>query len=159
MELADFLVEMVQKQASDLFISVDAPPMVNVEGAMTALNDQPIDEAAAHTLIRSILDENQLRDYEKDLELNIAPQAPDAGRFRVNLFYQRGATAAVCRYIRDEILSVGELGLPEKLNEIMKTRSSSSTATARRWSTSGKSGSTRIPTKMRSKMHYAKRRT
>ena len=119
MKLADFLVEMVQKQASDLFISVDAPPMVNVEGAMTALNDQPIDEAAAHTLIRSILDENQLRDYEKDLELNIAPQAPDAGRFRVNLFYQRGAPAAVCRYIRDEILSVGELGLPEKLNEII----------------------------------------
>ena len=86
MKLADFLVEMVQKQASDLFISVDAPQMVNVEGAMTALNDQPIDQASAHALVRSILDENQLRDYEKDLELNIALQVPDAGRFRVNCF-------------------------------------------------------------------------
>jgi twitching motility protein PilU len=119
MKLADFLVDMVGKQASDLFISVDAPPMVNVEGRMTALNDQSIDEDTAHALIRSILDENQLRDYEKDLELNIALQVPGAGRFRVNLFYQRGAPAAVCRYIKDRILSVAELGLPDKLNEII----------------------------------------
>ncbi len=119
MKLADFLVDMVKQQASDLFISVDAPPMINVEGRMTALNDQVIDEPSAHELIRSILDESQLTTYETDLELNIALQVPDAGRFRVNLFYQRGAPAAVCRYIKDKILSVAELGLPEKLNEVI----------------------------------------
>ena len=119
MKLADFLVDMAAQQASDLFVSVDAPLMINVEGRMTALNDQVIDEQSAKALIRSILDEEQLRDYEANLELNIALQVPGAGRFRVNLFFQRGAPAAVCRHIKDHILSVSELGLPEKLNEII----------------------------------------
>jgi twitching motility protein PilU len=119
MKLANFLVEMAALEASDLFISVDAPPMTNVEGKMTALNDQVIDASSAHDLIRSILNEEQLKTFETDLELNIAIQVPDAGRFRVNLFYQRGAPAAVCRHIKNKILSVSELGLPEKLNEII----------------------------------------
>jgi twitching motility protein PilU len=119
MNLAQLLVEMVARQASDLFISVDAPPMINVEGRMSALNEQVIDEPMAHALVRSILDEEQLRTYQSDLELNIALQVPDAGRFRVNLFYQRGAPAAVCRYIKDRIPSIDELGLPDKLNEII----------------------------------------
>ena len=119
MKLADFLADMSAKQASDLFITVDAPPMINIEGRMSALNDRPIDKDSAEQLIRSILDEDQLSTFETDLELNIALEVPDAGRFRVNLFYQRGAPAAVCRHIRDRILSVAELGLPEKLNEII----------------------------------------
>jgi twitching motility protein PilU len=119
MNLAGFLVDAAAKNASDLFISVDSPPMVNVEGRMTALNDQVIDEQTANALVRSILDEEQLKTYETNLELNLALQVPDAGRFRVNLFFQRGAPAAVCRFIKDKILSVAELGLPEKLNEII----------------------------------------
>jgi twitching motility protein PilU len=119
MKLADFLVDAAAMQASDLFISVDSPPMVNIEGRMTALNDQVIDERAAKTLVRSILDEEQLQTFEANLELNMALQVPGAGRFRVNLFFQRGAPAAVCRHIKDKILSVAELGLPDKLNEII----------------------------------------
>jgi twitching motility protein PilU len=119
MKLADFLVDMVANQASDLFITVGAPPMINVEGRMAALNDQVIDKHSAHALIHSILDEVQLETFESELELNIALQVPEAGRFRVNLFYQRGAPAAVCRFIRDKILSVSELGLPENLNELI----------------------------------------
>lgn len=119
MNLAEWLVDMASQQASDLFITVGAPPMVNVEGIMTALNDQVIDKDSANALIRSILDEEQIEAFERDLELNIALQVPDAGRFRVNLFYQRGAPAAVCRFIKSKILSVAELGLPEKLNEII----------------------------------------
>jgi twitching motility protein PilU len=119
MNLSEWLVEMASKQASDLFISVDAPPMINIEGTMSALNDSVIDNDTAHALIRSILDEQQIETFERDLELNIAIQVPDAGRFRVNLFYQRGAPAAVCRFIKSKILSVSELGLPEKLNEII----------------------------------------
>lgn len=119
MNLTEWLVEMASKQASDLFISVDAPPMINIEGRMSALNDQVIDGDAAKTLIHSILDDEQIEAFQRDLELNIALQVPDAGRFRVNLFYQRGAPAAVCRFIKSKILSVTELGLPEKLNEII----------------------------------------
>ena len=116
MKLNKYLVDMVALRASDLFISVGAPAMANVEGQMRALSEDVIDESSARELIRSILDEDQLRTFEKDLELNIALQVPDAGRFRVNLFYQRGAPAAVCRHIKDTVLSVAELGLPEKLN-------------------------------------------
>jgi len=119
MNLSEWLVDMVSKQASDLFITVDAPPMINVEGRMSALNEQVIDSDAAQALIHSILDPQQIEAFQRDLELNIALQVPEAGRFRVNLFYQRGAPAAVCRFIKSKILSVAELGLPEKLNEII----------------------------------------
>jgi len=118
-ELAEYLVEMVKKQASDLFISVGAPAMINVEGAMSALDDNVLDEESARALVYSVLNDEQVKTFKKELELNMALQVPNAGRFRVNLFYQRGAPAAVCRYIRDKILSVSQLGLPEKLNEII----------------------------------------
>jgi twitching motility protein PilU len=118
-ELADYLVEMVKKQASDLFISVGAAPMVNVEGKMSALGNNVLDEESARALVNSIMNKEQLKAYEKDLELNMALQVPNAGRFRVNLFHQRGAPAAVCRYIKDKIPSFSQLGLPEKLNEVI----------------------------------------
>jgi twitching motility protein PilU len=119
MGLSEYLVEMVDQQASDLFISVGAPPMVNVEGKMSALGNKVVDEESARALVYSVLTDKQVKTYEKELELNMALEVPDAGRFRVNLFYQRGAPAAVCRYIKDQMPSVAELGLPEKLNELI----------------------------------------
>jgi len=119
LKLAEFLVEMVNKQASDLFISVGAPPMINVEGEMCALNNNAVDEDSARALVYSIMNDEQVKTFENELELNMALQVPNAGRFRVNLFYQRGAPAAVCRYIKDQLPSVAELNLPEKLNEIV----------------------------------------
>jgi twitching motility protein PilU len=110
---------MVNKQASDLFLSVGAPPMINVEGEMCALNNNVVDEESARALVYSIMNDEQAKVYENELELNMALQVPDAGRFRVNLFYQRGAPAAVCRYIKDQLPSVSQLGLPDKLNEII----------------------------------------
>jgi len=119
LELAQYLVEMVKKQASDLFISMGAAPMVNVEGHMSALDDNVLSEESARALVYSVLSDEQIKTYEEELELNTAIQVPNAGRFRVNLFYQRGAPAAVCRHIKDQMPSVSELGLPEKLNEII----------------------------------------
>ena len=119
MGLSEYLVEMVDQQASDLFISVGAPPMVNVEGKMSALGNKVVDEESARALVYSVLSDKQVKTYEKELELNMALEVPDAGRFRVNLFYQRGAPAAVCRHIKDQMPSVAELGLPEKLNELI----------------------------------------
>ena len=110
---------MVNKQASDLFLSVGAPPMINVEGEMCALNNNVVDEESARALVYSIMNDEQVKVYENELELNMALQVPDAGRFRVNLFYQRGAPAAVCRYIKHQLPSVSQLGLPDKLNEII----------------------------------------
>ena len=110
---------MVNKQASDLFISAGAAPMVNVEGKMSALGNEVVDEESARALVYSVLNDEQVKTYERDLELNMALQVPKAGRFRVNLFYQRGAPAAVCRHIKDQMPSVSQLGLPEKLNEII----------------------------------------
>jgi len=118
-ELSEYLVAMVEKQASDLFISVGAPPMVNVEGKMSALDNNVVDEESARALIHSVLNDEQRKTFQTDLELNMALQVPNAGRFRVNLFHQRGAPAAVCRYIKDQIPSVSQLGLPQKLHEII----------------------------------------
>ena len=62
---------------------------------MSALNDNAVDEDAARALVYSILNDEQRKTFETDLELNMALQVPGAGRFRVNLFMQRGAPAAV----------------------------------------------------------------
>ena len=77
--------------------------MVKVEGKTRALNDRVVDAADAHTMIYSILTDAQISEFEQNLELNIAFHIPDAGRFRINVFKQRGEMAMVARYIKSHI--------------------------------------------------------
>ena len=93
--------------------------MVKVEGKTSALNDRVVDAATAHTMIYSILTDSQISEFEQNLELNIAFRIPDAGRFRINVFKQRGEMALVARYIKSTIPSIEDLGLPAKLKEFI----------------------------------------
>ena len=86
---------------------------------MSALDNNVVDEESARALLHSVLNDEQRKTFQNDLELNMALQVPNAGRFRMNLFYQRGAPAAVCRHIKDQIPSVSQLGLPTKLHDII----------------------------------------
>ncbi|MGR5359192.1 type IV pili twitching motility protein PilT, partial [Vibrio chagasii] len=70
-------------------------------------------------LVKSIMNEKQLREYEDSLECNFAITAPGAGRFRVSAFIQQGRAGMVLRTINTKIPSLGELDLPPILNEIV----------------------------------------
>jgi twitching motility protein PilU len=119
MDLTTLLIKVIELKGSDLFISADAPPQIKVEGKMVAVGKTPLDAQQTHQLAYSIMNDEQMKTFERDLELNIALSLPNAGRFRINVFSQRGEMALVARYIKSDIPSISKLGLPEKLQELI----------------------------------------
>lgn len=119
MDISPFFRLMVDKGASDLFFSVGAPPNIKIEGITTPVGQVPIKSQQMTEIILSILNEEQQKEFEANMELNMALSLPDVGRFRINLFRQRGDVAMVVRYIKGEIPSIEDLKLPEILKTIM----------------------------------------
>jgi twitching motility protein PilU len=119
MDLTTLLIKVIELKGSDLFISAGAPPQIKVEGEMVAVGKIPLDSQQTHQLAYSIMNDEQMKTFERDLELNIALNLQNAGRFRVNVFSQRGEIALVARYIKSDIPSISKLGLPKKLQELI----------------------------------------
>lgn len=113
----------VEKQASDLFISVGAPISIKINGATLPVNDQQIDAEMVRRIAYELITPDQIAAFEQKLELNFSIRVPDVGNFRVNMFRQRRDTAIVIRYIRASVRSIDELRLPPILkNLIMEKR-------------------------------------
>ncbi len=110
---------MAQKKASDCFFSVGAPPSMKIEGNMIHLGDTPLSSHQVHEMAYALMSEKQQREYEATLEMNFAIQPAGVGRFRINIYRQRGEVAIAVRYIRDEIPSLESLNLPKKLEELV----------------------------------------
>jgi len=119
MELTALLAELVDKKGSDLFVSYNAKPLMNVEGEMLPLASEALDSETTQRLIYSILSDRDIATFEQTLELNKSLHLPNIGRFRVNVFRQRGEPSLVARYIKDTIPSIEQLGLPSSLKEIV----------------------------------------
>jgi twitching motility protein PilU len=119
MDLTTLLFKVIELKGSDLFITADAPPQIKVEGRTIAVGDKALNAHETHQLAYSIMNDEQMKTFERDLELNIALNLQSAGRFRVNVFNQRGEKALVARYIKSDIPSISQLGLPEKLQELI----------------------------------------
>lgn len=111
----------LDRNASDLFITSLAAPSVKADGEMKALSDQKLSVAQTGFIVRSIMNDKQLKEYEEHLECNFAISLPGKGRFRVNTFTQRGAPGMVLRYIPDYIPNFKELVLPPILKDISMT--------------------------------------
>lgn len=118
-EISAYLKLMVDNNASDLFFSVGAPANIKIEGVTRALGQPPLDSQAVHELAYSIMSDDQIKTYEGSLELNMAISFKDLGRFRVNVFRQRGEIAMVIRYIKNKIPSLEQLGLPPILKDLI----------------------------------------
>ena len=93
-----------------------------MDGKVTPISQQPLSAVQAIGLVKSIMNEKQLREYEDSLECNFAITAPGAGRFRVSAFIQQGRAGMVLRTINTKIPSLGELDLPPILNEIVMSK-------------------------------------
>ena len=113
-ELVQLLVE---RNGSDLHISAGAPPMVRINGRLVSMEQEVLDPEATKKLIYSILDNEQILRFERDAELDMSFGLSGLGRFRTNVFYQRGAVGAVLRVIPYDIKSMEELGLPKDVCE------------------------------------------
>ena len=91
------LHSMLDKKASDLFITALASPSIKIDGQMKPLSDQKLNSEQAGFLVRSILNDKQLKEFEEHMECNFAISLPGKARFRVNTFTQRGAPGMVLR--------------------------------------------------------------
>ena len=123
MELTPLLVKMVEQQASDLFISVGAKPIIKVEGRLIPVGDNVITVEQAQNLVQSILDDEKAKLFEHELELNMALNIEGTGRFRVNIYRQKGEPAMVVRFVKGQVPSLSSLGLPAVLSELIMAKS------------------------------------
>ena len=117
--LEPYLKIMVEKQASDLFFVTGAPPNMKVQGKTTAIAKNAFHSGQVQKLAYSLLSDEQIRDFEINRELNLGFTLESVGRFRVNIFIQRSEVSMVIRYIKWDIPSIDELGLPQILKEIV----------------------------------------
>ncbi len=118
-ELTQFLHAMAEKKASDLFFSVGAPPSIKINGETRHLGETPLSTETVHDLAYSVMSDRQQREFEATMEMNLAIGLADAGRFRVNVYRQRGHVALAVRYISSEIPSIEALNLPPILRELI----------------------------------------
>lgn len=119
MDMFDYLKLTIKEHASDLFISVGAPATIKVGGVTRPVGDVPLTSEDVAMMARSIMNDAQQREFEETMELNMALSLDDYGRFRINVFRQRGEVAMVARYILGVIPSIAELNLPPVLSSIV----------------------------------------
>jgi twitching motility protein PilU len=119
MGFKDLLKIMIEKEGSDLFLTTGAPPSIKAFGKLTPIMSQKLPEGAVKKIAYQIMNAEQIAQFEKSPEMNLALSDPDIGRFRVNIFQQRGELAIVARNIKTEIPSWQSLGLPSILTELI----------------------------------------
>ncbi|MFN0038037.1 MAG: PilT/PilU family type 4a pilus ATPase [Burkholderiales bacterium] len=110
---------MAEKQASDLFISAGAPVSIKILGTIMPVNQQLIDPETSRKVAYELLSDKQIREFEETMELNFSYVVADTGRFRVNVFRQRGAVAMVVRYLRSGTPGIEKLKLPAILKDLV----------------------------------------
>ncbi len=90
MDIGYFLKLMTEKNASDMFLTTGAPVYIKIEGKLYPLGNTGLPPGMVKKIAYSLMDEGQVPVFERELELNMAIALQDAGRFRVNVFKQRG---------------------------------------------------------------------
>lgn len=116
------LAAMLEKNASDLYITADAAPSAKINSELTPLAGQPLNEQSARMLVRAIMNDRHLKQFEEEMECNFSISLPGKARFRVNAFTQRGCSGMVLRHIPSHIPGLKDLGLPPVLRDIVMTK-------------------------------------
>ncbi|MEC9358287.1 MAG: PilT/PilU family type 4a pilus ATPase [Pseudomonadota bacterium] len=113
---------MKQKGGSDLFISSGFPPAMKIDGKLTPVMDKPLTAEAAAVIMRALMNDRQIKEFEANNECNFAISPPNIGRFRVNAFVQQGRVGGVMRTINTTIPSFEDLGLPPQLRDVVMAK-------------------------------------
>ena len=119
MELTAFLTLMAEKKASDVFLSPGAPPSIKIQGVTAHMGETPLSAEQVRGMAYSVMSERQQREFESTLEMNLALDLGDTGRFRINIYRQRGQVALAVRFITSEIPSIEALNLPPILKDLV----------------------------------------
>ena len=113
-----YLQQLYERGGSDLFFSVGAPAHMKIEGISQALDQRVLKQGEVQQLAYQLMNQKQIMEFERDLEMNLAVSVQNAGRFRVNVYYQRGEVSMVVRLIKSSIPNFEALGLPRLLEKL-----------------------------------------
>jgi len=113
---------MVDRGASDLFFTSNAPIKIKIQGQIYPINKQVLPPSAVRTICFGLMNPEQIVYFQRELEIDFAISEPGLGRFRVNIFLQRGYPAMVLRYITADMPRLDSLGLPEVMSDLAMAR-------------------------------------
>lgn len=119
MEFKDYLKIMVMKDASDLYLTVGAPPSAKIQGTLTPLETTTLPPNSVKEIAYKVMNQEQITAFEQKPEMNLAISEPGVGRFRVNIFKQRNQVGMVVRNIKTQIPDMTTLGLPPILTKVI----------------------------------------
>jgi twitching motility protein PilU len=122
MDIRTLLKVMVDHEASDLYLTVDAPPIYRIHGATQPTDATPFNNEQLEALALALMRGQQRGEFEEKMEMNLALYYKELGRFRVNIFRQRGNVGLVFRHIKAEIQTVEQLQLPPIIKDIAMTK-------------------------------------
>lgn len=122
LKILPYLKLAVEKNASDIFFTPNAPAMLKIEGEMLAVGKTLMTSELIRELAAAFLTQDQQEYLEKNWEIDLATDAGGLGRFRINIFTQRNSTAMVLRYVKSEVPSLDKLGVPEVLKDLIMVK-------------------------------------
>ncbi len=122
MTLKQMLVEMLNRKASDLHIRVGIRPHLRVNGMLEQINTDPISIEQMDKTVAQILNEKQQERFHRKHEIDLALSVAKLGRFRINLFRQRGTSGIAIRAVNTQVPTFEELHLPDIMKKLVKER-------------------------------------
>ncbi len=119
LSIKKLLMVMVKQDASDLYITSGIAPAYRIKGAVIPLKQPPLNAVQTEQLANATMTEKQRAIFAEEMEMNLAIAYEGMGRFRVNIFRQRGDVGMVIRKITTEVPTIDQLGLPEIMKEVI----------------------------------------
>ena len=116
--LTPHLELMVEKEASDLFLTANAPVKIKIDGKIISVGKTILTSEATSKIAHSVMNKEQEAIFKETLECDFAISLEGSDRFRVNIFNQRGQVGMVLRRIQSEIPTIEDLGFPEVLSDM-----------------------------------------
>ena len=120
--MRDLLKALVERDGSDLFITVGFPPAMKIHGKVTPVSKTKLTPENAKSLCQAIMNDKQLKEFEATKECNFAVAPEGVGRFRANAYIQQGYCGLVLRVIETDVPNIDKLKLPEVLKDVVMTK-------------------------------------
>jgi twitching motility protein PilU len=117
--LSSYLKFLVEQEGSDLYLTTGAPPSIKVHGRMQAIVEEKLKLDESKKIAYELMSAKQKVEFEESPEMNLAISESGLGRFRVNIFQQRGQVGLVIRHIKTDIPTPESLGVPDILKDVI----------------------------------------
>ena len=120
--MRDLLKALIEKDGSDLFITVGFPPAMKIHGKVTPVSKTKLTPENTKALCQAVMNDKQLKEFDATKECNFAVAPEGIGRFRANAYIQQGYSGLVLRVIETDVPNIDKLKLPDVLKDVVMTK-------------------------------------